>query len=106
MFAMIIGAAVAFIFVGMPVAIIGLFIMSILDRGRSSPGDLAGRSVSESKVSTGSEDNRAPRLHIRESQPQDSRPVAASAPRDAAAKLDTSSGELLDAPTEDCACDR
>jgi hypothetical protein len=36
MFAMIVGAAMAFIFVGTPLAIIGLFVVSILDRRRSS----------------------------------------------------------------------
>ncbi len=32
MFATVVGAVLAFIFIGLPLAIIGLFIMSILDR--------------------------------------------------------------------------
>jgi hypothetical protein len=37
MFAMVVGAAVALFLIGLPLAIIGLFIMSVLDRVRSSP---------------------------------------------------------------------
>jgi len=106
MLAMIIGATVAFIFVGMPVAIIGLFIVSILDRRRSSPGDFAKAAASEPQVSPGSKDNRALRARIRESQPRASQPVAARARSIGAAKPDEPSKELLDAPREDCACDR
>jgi hypothetical protein len=47
MFAMVVGAGVALILIGLPLAIIGLFIMSIVDRMRSSPEHLSGRAGSE-----------------------------------------------------------
>jgi hypothetical protein len=46
MYTMVIGAALAVIFIGLPAAIIGLFIMSIVDRMRSSP-EHSGRAGSE-----------------------------------------------------------
>jgi hypothetical protein len=47
MFTMVVGAAVALVLIGLPLAIIGLFIMSILDRMRSSPEHLSRRARSE-----------------------------------------------------------
>ena len=47
MFAMVVGAGVALVLIGLPLAIIGLFIMSIVDRMRSSPEHLSGRAGSE-----------------------------------------------------------
>jgi hypothetical protein len=107
MLAMIIGAVVAFIFVGVPLAIIGLFIVSILDRRRSAPGDLAKpTTASESQVSTGSKNIQALGARFRASPPHASQPVAARARLNAAAKHAGPSGEFLDAPREDCACHR
>ena len=47
MYTMVIGAALAVIFIGLPTAIIGLFTMSIVDRMRSSPEDHSRRAGSE-----------------------------------------------------------
>jgi hypothetical protein len=50
MFAMVVGAALALIFIGLPMAIIGLFIMSIVDRMSSSLEHFSGRAGSEPEV--------------------------------------------------------
>jgi hypothetical protein len=47
MYTMVIGAALAVIFIGPPTAIIGLFTMSIVDRMRSSPEHHSRRAGSE-----------------------------------------------------------
>jgi hypothetical protein len=49
MFAMVVGAVLALILIGLPMAIMGLFIMSIVDR-MPIPERLSRRTVSEPKV--------------------------------------------------------
>ena len=75
MLAMIVGAAVAFIFVAVPLAIIGLFIVSILDRRRGRAGEFAKRSVPVSEEAA--RGGEAARIRIRESRVRASRPVGA-----------------------------
>ena len=104
MLAMIVGAAVAFIFVAVPLAIIGLFIVSILDRRRGRAGEFAKRSVPVSEEAA--RGGEAARIRIRESRVRASRPVGAPPRPHAVAQHRKPSGEFLDAPREDCACDR
>jgi hypothetical protein len=104
MLAMIVGAAMAFIFVATPLAIIGLFIGSIVDRRGSRAGEFAKRSASVSEEAA--QGSRAAPIRIREPQAQASPPVSAAARPHAAAPHRKPSGEFLDAPREDCGCDR
>jgi hypothetical protein len=69
MFAMFVGAVVALILIGLPLAIIGLFIMSVLDRVRSSPEHLSSRA--------GPEPEATPRHLLTRSTPSSAAPVSA-----------------------------
>jgi len=88
----------------LPLAIIGLFIVSILDRRRGRAGEFAKRSVPVSEEAA--RGGEAARIRIRESRVRASRPVGAPPRPHAVAQHRKPSGEFLDAPREDCACDR